>query len=208
MADIHLERKDRSAWPAIVAIAVLAGLLIWWLMNRGSDGPFATTPTDTGAVAVTSTGETDTELPGAVGVFLRWSEARPTPSAMNPDHSHAATGIRNLAAAVAALAAPNASPNVEDELAIVRRQADTLWQNVASTRHADFVRKAFVSLGALMTTVQQERAPALDNELAEVRRAAEAVRANQPLLDQRTRVQEFFDRAATAVRRMSETTAG
>lgn len=207
MADIHLERKDRSPWPVIIAFAVLLGLLIWWVLDRRGDGSTAAAPTDTGAVSSISTGETDSELPTAVAVFLRWSDARTTPTAMNPDHSHIATGIRNLAAALEALAARTRAVDIGQEVTAVRRQADTLWQNVASTRHADFTREAFVTLSGLMSAVQQELAPGLRGEVADVQRAAEAIRANEPLLNQRDRVQAFFDRSASVVRRMAETSA-
>lgn len=60
-----------------------------------------------------------------------------------------------------------------------------------------------MSLGALMSSMQEERFPALDDEVGRVREAAQAIRADQTLLDQRARVKEFFDRAAVAVRPMS-----
>lgn len=207
MADIHLERKERSQWPVVIAFAVLLGLLIWWILNNRGDGSTAAAPADTGAVATVSTGDTDAELPSAVAVFLRWSDERRTPSAMNPDHSHVATGMRNLAAALEALAARAPNLDIGQEVTIVRRQADTLWQNVASTRHADYARQAFVTLSGLMSAVQQQLAPALQSEVAEVRRAAESIRADEALLDQRNRVQEFFERSAGVVRQMSETSA-
>lgn len=204
MAEIHIEKKNRSPLPVLIAVAVLLGLIIWWVLNgRGAAGIAATDSADTGAVLM-STGETDTELPSAVAVFLRWSDERITPSAMNPDHSHTATGIRNLAAALEGLAA-RAGVDIAAEANIIRGQADTLWANVASTRHADFTRKAFLSLSGLMGAVEQRMAPDLGNEVAEVRRAAEAIRADEALLSQRDRVQDFFERSATVVRQLSET---
>jgi len=161
---------------------------------------------DTGAVLM-STGDTDTELPTAVAVFLRWSDQRITPSEMNPDHSHTATGIRNLAAALEALAA-RTGVDVTAEAKIIRGQADTLWANTASTRHADITRKAFLSLSGLMGAVEQRLPPALEAEVADVKRAAESIRADEALLSQRDRVQEFFERSAAVVRQLSETRSG
>lgn len=206
MAEINIEKRNRSALPVLIAVAVLLGLLIWWLLNgRGAAGVATDSAADTGAVLM-STGETDTELPTAVAVFLRWSDERRTPSAMNPDHSHTATGIRNLAAALEGLAA-RAGVDIAAETEIIRGQADTLWANVASSRHADFTRKAFLSLSGLIGTVEQRLARDLENEVAEVRRAAGAIRADEALLSQRDRVQEFFERSATVVRQLSETEA-
>lgn len=208
MADIHLEKKERSPRPVVLAFAVLLALLIWWLLKDRDERTIVSAPADTGTLSMVSTGETDNELPTAVAVFLRWSDERGAPSAMNPDHSHVATGIRNLAAALEALAARAPDIDIAPETAIIRRQADTLWANVASSRHADFTRKAFLSLSGLMAAMQQELAAELRDEIAEVRRAAEAVRPEAPLLDQRGHVQDFFDRSANVVRQMAKTSAG
>jgi hypothetical protein len=206
VADIFLEPRRRSPWPVVIAFAVLLALLIWAVMKGGGDRVAGTDSADTSALML-STGETDTELPSAVAVFLRWSDARRMPNAMNPDHSHTATGIRNLAAALEALAAREADIDIENEVAIVRRQADSLWASVASTRHADFTRGAFVTLSGLMGALQDRLAPELRDEVANVQSAARSIRADEPLLDQRDRVQEFFERSATVVRQMSETSA-
>ena len=206
MAEIHIEKKDRSPLPVIIAGLVLLALIAWWFFNgRGVAGVATDTAdtADTGAVLM-STGDTDTELPTAVAVFLRWSDERITPSAMNPDHSHTATGIRNLAAALEGLAV-RAGVDIAGEANTIRAQADTLWANAASTRHADVTRKTFVSLSGLMGAVQQRLAPALEDEVAEVKRAAESISADEALLDQRDRVQAFFERSATVVRQLSET---
>lgn len=207
MADIHLEKKDHSPWPVVLTFAVLLALLSWWVVKDRDQRRIVPPPADTGALSMVSTGETDNELPTVV-VFLRWSDERTTPSAMHPDHSHVATGIRNLVAALEALAARAPDVDIEHETAIIRGQADTLRANVASSRHADVTRKAFLSLSGLMAAMQQELATELRDEIAEVRRAAEAVRPDAPLLDQRGRVQDFFDRSANVVRQMAKTTAG
>lgn len=58
-----------------------------------------------------------------------------------------------------------------------------------------------------LTSVQQDRWPDakdLADQLNEVRTAAERVDAARPLLDQTAAVKGFFDRAAGAVRAMSQ----
>ena len=203
MADIHLEKRDRSPLPVIIAAVVLLGLIIWWFVYGRGDGATTVGAADTNVVSTMSAGEADTGLPTAVEVFLRWSDERRTPGPMNPDHWHTGTGIRNLAAALEGLAARARDVDIEKEVATVRRWADTLWANTASNRHADITRNAFMTLGGLMGAVQQKLAPGLTHDVAEVQRAAEAIRPDDPLLDQRDRVQHFFERSATVVRQMS-----
>lgn len=203
MTEIRVERKERSALPWVLVGVVLLALLAWWIFARSpDDGPLGIGAADTAAPA--GAGTAAGALPTAAEVFVQWVDDRRAQSAMGPEHEYTATGIRHLASALQAIAQPNAGANVERELAAIRAQADTLQRNAASTQHANYTRRAFVSLGALMSSMQQERFPDAAADVEEVRRRAEAVRADQPLLDQRAGVQEFFDRAAAAVRRMSE----
>lgn len=206
MAEIGVEKR-RSAWPAIIIGLIVLALLAWWLLGTRSGDDAATTDSDTAAAVAAppggTTGAAAGGLPTAVDVYLEWAGEDQAGAEMGREHEFTATGIRHLAAALAALAQPNAQPDVERELAILRAQADTLQRNAESSAHANYVRRAFMSLGALMTTVQQERFPTLTDEVGEVRAAAEAIQADQALLDQRARVREFFDRAAVAVRSMS-----
>jgi hypothetical protein len=186
----------------IVAVVVLIALGIWWVVYDRGDGAAAIGAAENDTVSLMSAGEADTGMPMGAEVFLRWSDERRTPGALNPDHSHTGTGIRNLAAALDGLA-EWAHVDARTEVATVQRLADTLWANTASARHADVTRRAFVTLSELMGRVQHQLAPGLTRDVAEVRRAAESIRPGDRLLEQRDRVQEFFERSATVVRQMS-----
>lgn len=205
MADIQIERKERSLWPWVIAVLLLLALMAWWLGSRGGERA-AMAPADSAVESMMATGDAGAELPGAVNVFLRWANDRQAGD-MGLDHNYTANGIRNLAAATEALAAPRADA-LQQDLERVRAQADTLWQSTSSLEHANYTRRAFMTLGSLLHDVQQQRAPDATVDVAAVRSAAEAVRANQPLLDQKERVHQFFAHAATAVEQLANELGG
>jgi hypothetical protein len=201
MADIHLERKERSVWPWVLAILLLLALLIWWLFGRRGDlERTVLAPADSAVESVMSTGDTESDGTGAVDVFDRWNQDRQARSAMDLDHTYTATGIRNLAAALESLTPSDAKASIENDLTMVRANADTLWRNASSSEHANYVRSAFLRLANAMSTVDDRHTADLRDEIGNVRQSAEALRTDRPLLDQRNRVQAFFDNAAEVIR--------
>ena len=215
MAEINIERKKSHAGLWIAAVLVLLALGAWWATRSDMSGDSlvagadsiaegAATTVSEAAGALTNDSAGRARLPANVQSYLRWSDERRADTTMSLDHRYTANGIRQLAAALQDLATPGQGAQVTDELARLRNRADTLEQNPSSTAHADQVRAMFRSLGGLMTAMQQERFPNLADDVSAVTRAAESVRADRQLLEQRREVREFFDRSATAVQRMAE----
>ena len=199
MRTIHVERRRGGNWLAVVAGLLLVALLAWWLWPEDTRD---VATTDLGVVAgAPPAGTPGSGAPGAVGEFLRFVDGRRATDAMGPDHDYTAEGIRGLAAALTAVAERNgaAGADVARETALLRDRADALQRDPQSTDHARATRETFVSLAGVMAALQ-ERQPALVSGAAEVRRAAEAVRPDRRLLDQRAEVQAFFERAAGALR--------
>ena len=152
-------------------------------------------------VAVTGVAEAAT-LPTAVDTYIEFVRETRAGDAMAVDHEFTATAIRNLAAALEAITSAG-GPDVQRELTTLREQAGALQRDVRSTDHADHTRAMFISLSGLMTAIQVARFPSLQDDVADVKRAAEAVDPAYPLLDQSAAVQTFFDRAAATVGRMA-----
>ena len=215
MAEINIERKKSHTGLWIAAVLVLFALGAWWATRSdmsgdslvaGADsiaeGAAATVSEAAGALTDDSAGRA--RLPANVQRYLEWADERRADTTMNADHRYTANGIRQLAAALQDLATPGRNAQVTDELGRLRNRADTLEQNPSSAAHAGQVRAMFRSLGGLMAAMQQERFADLAEDVRAVTSAAESVRADRQLLEQRREVKAFFDRSATAVRRMAE----
>lgn len=207
MAEVKLERKRGPTGVAAVVAVLALVLAVWWIMRSDTAADVIADGSDAiaGETAVATAGGAIVrdDLPPSVETFLAWSDDARADSAMTPGHQYTVTGIRNLAAALEALSTSGQGAHVSEELRILRSRVDTLQVNPASTQHADQVRAVFRSLAGLMTAMQQERFPELTAEVQAVERAAEAVRADRQLLDQRAAVGDFFTRAAVAVRGMA-----
>jgi hypothetical protein len=121
------------------------------------------------------------------------------------DHAYTAKGLRLLAVAVANL--------VHREAAFVRHervgaelleQADILQIDGLATTHSDIARSAFASATEAIAEVQRVRYPELAGAIRDLRDAVQAIRPDQLLLDQRSSIQNFFDRASDVLRGMAE----
>lgn len=217
MAELHIERKERSAWPWILLGLALLALLLWYLLGRDDvdDGVVA----DTAAGVVTDTGAAPGAAPdampgaagdagGAVAAFLAYTDERRSRQNADLTHEYTADGIRRLAAALDVVARQDTvgGAALQPRLDSLRQGADALQRNAESMQHAEQTRAAFTSAAGIMAAVQERRFPDLGDEVGQVREAAEAVRAGAPLLEQRAQVQTFFDRAAAVLRAMTGTT--
>ena len=214
MAEINIERQERSIWPWIIGLLVLA-LLAWWLLSMRGTG------NDNDVVAETSPGAIADSLPptgagnlaampAAVSEFLRFSEEPRPAQAADSTHSYEAEGLRRLAAALDELADRDTIDGVslDIRIAALRERADALQRNWRSTAHAGHTRTAFDSAAVLIESMQQRRFPNLGSASARVRQAVDGVKPDGLLLEQTAQVEQFFDRAAEAVRAMASTTAG
>lgn len=212
MAELHIERKERSAWPWILLGLALLALLLWYLLGRDDvdDGVVA----DTAAGVVTDTSAAPGAMPGAAGdagavaAFLAYTDERRARQDADLTHEYTADGIRGLAAALDVVARQDTvgGAALQPRLDSLRQGADALQRNAESMQHAEQTRAAFTSAAGIMAAVQERRFPDLGDEVGQVREAAEAVRAGAPLLEQRAQVQTFFDRAAAVLRAMTGTT--
>lgn len=196
MAQNDIERRETRYWPWMLALVVLA-LLSWWMFGRGRND-------------ITSAGPVDSTLSPAMAAttpevteFLRFADDRSGQNAMGLDHTYTANGIRRLAAALGSLAPAGGNPDIATAVQMLSGRASRLERDSSSSQHADEARQMFLSLAGLLTSVQKLRAPDMSAEASSVGDAANAVRADQPLLDQKEQVRAFFDRAATALRRIT-----
>ncbi len=199
MTEPTIQRKSRSIGPGVfgaiaVGLVIIVVALIWLLLSspkREVQAPASTT-------LVTA--------PAAVTEFLNYMQNNRAEEAMAKDHAYTSNGLRRLAAALESLSERDGvrSAEVEQQLAQLRQQADNIQVDPQATTHAASIRAAFTAAADLMTMMQKERYPNLDAQVAQVRRAAEAIDSAQLTLAQKTQVGAFFAQASEVLRVMAQ----
>lgn len=127
-----------------------------------------------------------------------------------PDHEHEAGCLRLLAVAINSVVQRDTVGSVvlDSALAEYRRQADRLEEsNPLSAGHAVRVRDVAVSASSVMQRVQRTRLPAgaeAAERMARSREAAEQIRPDTPLQEQRRAIGAFFQAAEEALRVLVE----
>lgn len=127
---------------------------------------------------------------------------------MNKDHDYSHIALRSLATSLIILSNEYQLENVESirsKIEIIRKNATALSNKQKSNKHADKIREAAISAAALMKEIQERQFPELDNEVAEVERAAFQINPETLTLKQRENVKAFFNTAAIAMQKMRET---
>lgn len=168
------------SWMAAALTLVIAAMFgSAACMNDREQGPIAADDNRSPAAG----------LPSPVEGFIEFAATAGDPqSGLSDDQM--AEGLRKLAGALGALNA--AQP---DLLVDLRVAAEHILLNPASIQTAALIQKTLV---AATDAIERggERDPAL-------RGAAESVRPDRPLIEQRVAVLSFFQRAADAIRRRS-----
>lgn len=213
MAELHLERKERSTWPWLLAGALLLALVLWFVFGRAGDGeddvadvtPVTEQPAGVPVAPAAGAGT----MPEAVTEYLRFAEVPRDTTAGGLAHEYTADGLQRLAAALGALVEQDtvSAVAVQPRLAEIRQRADAMRQNPQATTHARLASEGLVMAAALMTQIQQGKYPALEGEATELRDAAAAIRSDGQLLEQTAEVQRFFERAAAMLQRMATSSA-
>lgn len=202
MTQLHIERKERTAWPWVLLGLLLVALLLWFVFGRASDGAEVadrTPPVLTDSVpAAAAAGAT---MPAELSEFVQFVESRSSADA-GVAHDYTAEGLRRLAGALGAVAtgASVSGVDVEQRLTGIRERADAMQRDSTSTQHALQAREAALLAGGLLQQMQAARAGTAESAPGPVNEAARAISAERPLLEQVSEVQRFFEQAASALR--------
>lgn len=206
MADIRVEKKNRPVWPWILGILLLAAII--WIIADDNDRE----PADQiGTVYEENNGfrngnQNDTLNNDARGTamayvnFVKENEARIT-----TDHEYSRQALSHLSRALSTVANQN-NISLEDrqKLDELKEKADRLVQNENSAKHADLLSDAFTSAANIIQKMQRDQFPDLKKEADDVKNAADRVRPNVIVTNQKDAVKNFFDKSADAVRSMAE----
>ena len=199
MADSRLSPARATLAPAIVAVAFVALVFgsLWYQTRVASQAKSDLAASVAARAAASVPAPAAPGVPAArpaVSAFLAFAKHE-APEVLQLDHGHTSEGLRLLAAALEAADAPLAAAHARG----IRRAADLLGDDPRSLRHAAMTRGAFLSAAEALRALRSSSADTASGSDDRVRRAAEAIRADQPLRSQRARIERFFDEAAAAL---------
>ncbi len=203
LAEIDIKRKAPSIWPWIAALALAAVIAVIWIWAAAGDRDErpqeqavvepAERPAGTNGVAAPA---------GALGDyvdFARTPEGGDQRGDMGPGHEYTAERIRKLAAALESQVERTPGAEARASFDRFREVADRIQRDPASGMHATLVREAFVRAAEVIDSF--ENAPQTDD----LRATAGSIDPDQPLLDQREKVHNFFRQSAEALQATART---
>lgn len=204
MARIPVEKKGGAGtpwWLWLLGLILLVGLI--WLLVEAFDTEEVEEPVVEEPV-VTEPVEpmTGQEVPQRVEAFTNHVETQEVPQEMGPQHEYTSRGIMLLSDALSAVVDRDALGDIDLEARrdTLEQRAQRIQQAPQSPRHANAVRDAFTGAADVMESLQSQYPEA---NVQQVRQAAQAIDPQTPLLEQRERVQTFFQRASDALETMA-----
>jgi len=211
MADIDIERRQRSPWPWVIGALVLI-LAVWGLSQwvRTDQPPVATTdPAQDPAAppaAVNGVQPAPERAPetAAADRFQEWvRDSADAVDQTNGPHEYTREGIDRISSTLEDLVGRDPAPAVQQRLEEMRRQRQAIRaSDPASLEHANQARSAFLAAVGVLESLQERpelQQTGLDQHVNRTRQAAEQVRTETPLLEQRAEVHEFFTRMGEAL---------
>lgn len=185
--------------PAITALAFMTLVVVTlWFDSRDGTSPalaFADAPTAASSspplAPPPDKPRQPAPVPAAVAAFVTFAEAS-TEAEAPQVAGHTAEGVRRLADAIAA--ARNGSPLWVDRAKRLKAAADEMLRETDSVRRAETVKESFTLAAQWIADLSRG-----GGESAGLKQAAEAIRPDEPLRDQKQAVDHFFDQAAAAL---------
>lgn len=207
MAEINIQRKEKSMWPWIIGGLILLLVILFLAGVFDSDKNIYDNGTTTDTVtqnnpvpAVTP----ESEFPSEVQTYLAYIREHDTTD-IGLNHEYSATALVYLADALNVLVDRDYMGNtqVDSTRKILREQAANLRKDPASTQHAEMIRSAAISAANLIEIMQKVQFPDLAATAAEVRTAAMAVNPAVLTLEQKQNIKNFFVKAGVALKAMA-----
>lgn len=213
MAEIRVEeKKNRPIWPWIIGALLLIGLI--WAVAELFDNEeprrevAAVEQPVEDRTRIEEERVANNQMAAPVNEFVAYVENDERSPDMGLDHAYTSEGIQKLRAALVALADQHGAgdANIDQQKRDMEQAADKIQQDPTSLQHANHIKDAFTKASTLMASIQQRSFPDAEDEVEDVRSAAESIDVNTQTLDQKDDVKKFFDESSEAIQEMAGTT--
>lgn len=209
MAEIKVEKK-KPIWPWII-VGLIILVILYFLFFTGDDDAATddtfeneqiqdTTYQETQRVG-TTTWEQQRDTMGQ-GSIDRYISHVGDQSRMGVDHEYTNNALIHLMNAVQAKA-NELDVNIDADMEQIRQEAQEITRNPQSTNHANKIKSAGSRITDVLENLQKEEFPDLSNDVQEVRTAVEEIDPSVQTLQQRDKINRFFNEAAEVLRNMN-----
>jgi hypothetical protein len=200
MAEIKIKQK-KQLWPWLLVGLVIAALLLYFLVFRDNDE-------NTDAVnevdRITNTNEIDLlevkENNGIVVAYVNFVENNK--EKMSIDHAYTNEALSKLIEATNAIA-NEVGYDVQADIDKVKEYAKMISSDPFETTHADNIRKADDILTKVLQNIQKAKYPALADEVTALKSAAESIKVDVLVLEQKDAVKNYFAKASELLQKMN-----
>lgn len=210
MAEIKIEKK-KPVWPWIILVLIILAILYFLFFANGDGDNERDGTDDIEQVEDTTVWENeqdttrwdpegnDTTSTNAVSTYI--THIGDT-SRMGIDHEYTNDALLRLLDAVEAKA-QTLNVNINADLQEARQLAENITRNPQSTDHAGSIQNSGRKITDGLEKLQQEKFPDLGGEVNQVRTAVENIDPATETLQQKDRVNEFFNEAADVLQKMN-----
>lgn len=214
MAEIKVEKKN-SYWGWILGAILAIGAIVWFLLADTDGAPVVEETERMEAV------EADAMDPSAdANSQEAMREAAKAEVMQNPrqqltefvgfigdkeqmgiDHEYTSEALIKLVNATVERAMVT-DVNIETEIQLAIQKAQAITNDPMDGDHSDKIRQAYLSVTDVIAKVQEEKFPELSDEVEEVRQEAQSIDPAVLTLEQKERVNSYFDEAADVLQKM------
>lgn len=209
MAEIKIEKK-KPVWPWILLGLLILAVILYFVFAN-DDNTTGDREDNTELEDTTYTGQSDENT-------TRWEDntaANTTgdevstylthvgdQSRMGVDHEYTNNALIHLINAVETKAR-QVNVDIDKDLQQMREDARQITQNPQGTNHANKIKQVGTRIAGTLETIQEEKFPNLSKDVEEVRTAAQNIETSVLTLDQKDKINSFFNEAADVLRKMS-----
>ncbi len=215
MAEIEIEKK-KPIWPWVILVLIILAILYFLIFADGNDDMDEmddteqidgavwdddrdTTTWDEQTRDTTEWDRTNDTLGGGINAYISHVEDQ---SKMGVDHEYTNNALIRLMNAVQAKA-DELNYDISRDMKLIRQDAERITRDPAATNHANAIKDAGTKLTDVLQNMQEENYPDLSQDVEEVKTAVDEIDPSVPTLQQKDRINSFFNEAADVLRKMS-----
>lgn len=215
MAEIKVEKK-KNYWGWIIGGLLAIGIVAWFLMADTDGAPEID---EVERIETEEVGVADPamdENPQATAMEAAKAEIMQDPdvkmeefvafigdkSRMGLDHEYTSEAMVKLVNATIERAIVT-DVDINPELQSAVQKAEAITKDPMDGDHADKIKQAYLSITDVIEKVQEEKFPKLSDEVEQVREAAESIDPAVLTLEQKEKVNSYFDEAADVLQKMN-----